>query len=62
MLLTVARIPSRLVVGVSRRDAFRAHAWVESLGEVVLGDRQRGGFVPIVPAPHSTPAPTTCPE
>ena len=58
MLLSLARIPSHLVVGVSRRDSFGAHAWVESRGTVIFGGSQRDGFVPILPAPPAS----TCPE
>jgi hypothetical protein len=46
MLLAVARVPARLVIGVSRPGStFAAHAWVESRGRVVLGGAQAHDFV-----------------
>jgi Transglutaminase-like superfamily len=58
MLLTIARIPAKLVVGVTRAEsAFRAHAWVECGGVVVLGGAQSQGFTPLLRAPaHSRPS------
>jgi len=50
MLLAVARIPARLVVGVSnpgRKDLLRAHAWVECGGKVVLGGARASEFSPL---------------
>ena len=48
MLLAVARVPARLVVGVSRPDSsMRAHAWVESEGRVILGGAQAEHFRPL---------------
>jgi hypothetical protein len=58
MLLTIARIPATLVVGVTRAEsAFRAHAWVECDGVVVLGGAQSQGFTPLLRVPaHSRPS------
>jgi Transglutaminase-like superfamily len=54
MLLTVARIPSRLVIGVSRPgSAFAAHAWVECRGRIIVGAGQAADFVPLPPASAS---------
>lgn len=48
MLLAISRVPSRLVIGVSRPGStFSAHAWVESRGRVVLGGAQAADFVPL---------------
>ena len=55
LLLTIARVPSNLVIGVARSDAaFRAHAWVESGGVVVLGGAQARGLVPLVRMSRAT--------
>ncbi len=49
MLLSIARIPAHLVVGVGRAESvFRAHAWVECGGVVVLGGAQERGLTPIL--------------
>lgn len=57
MLLTIARIPANLVVGVARAEsAFRAHAWVESAGVVVLGGAQSQGFTPLLRVGSSPPS------
>ena len=49
MLLSIARIPAHLVVGVTRAEsALRAHAWVECGGVVVLGGAQSHGFTPLL--------------
>jgi hypothetical protein len=65
MLLTMARIPANLVVGVARAEsAFRAHAWVECGGVVVLGGVQSHGFTPLLRVPASSrPSPfsLSCP-
>ena len=38
LILSVIRVPARLVIGVERGAAeFGAHAWVESNGRVILG-------------------------
>ena len=57
MLLSIARIPANLVVGVTRDDsAFRAHAWVECGGVVVLGGSRSQVFTPLLhPALSSRP-------
>ena len=48
MLLSVSRVPARLVIGVSRPGStFSAHAWVECRGRVVLGAAQAADFVPL---------------
>ena len=48
MLLAVARVPARLVIGVSHPGStFAAHAWVECRGRVVLGAAQAADFVPL---------------
>jgi hypothetical protein len=57
MLLTIARIPANLVVGVARAEsAVRAHAWVESGGVVVLGGTQSQGFTPLLRVGSSPPS------
>jgi transglutaminase-like putative cysteine protease len=56
LLLSIARIPARLVVGVSRDGVLRAHAWVESGGVIVLGGAPAPEFAPLPP-----PSPTSCP-
>jgi hypothetical protein len=56
LLLSIVRVPARLVVGVSRDGVLRAHAWVESGGAIVLGARDAGGCAPLPP-----PSPTSCP-
>ena len=65
MLLTMARIPANLVVGVARAEsAFRAHAWVECGGVVVLGGVQSHGFTPLLRVPassRSSPFSLSCP-
>ena len=57
MLLAMAGLPARLVIGVGResreaiasgeRSAPRAHAWVEIQGHVVFGGAQAHGLVPL---------------
>jgi hypothetical protein len=37
VLLARSGIESRIVVGVSNRESFQAHAWVESNGSILLG-------------------------
>jgi hypothetical protein len=55
MLLTMARIPAHIVVGVARAEsALRAHAWVECGGVVVLGGSRSQGFTPLLHAPLSS--------
>jgi hypothetical protein len=54
MLLTAMRIPSRLVIGVSRRETLNAHAWVEHNGSVVLGAAHVNGLEPLS-SPVSSP-------
>ena len=55
MLLWLVRIPANLVVGVARAEsAFRAHAWVECDGFVVLGGSQSQGFTPLLRMPASS--------
>ena len=59
MLLSMARIPAHLLVGVARFGSnLRAHAWVECCGDVVLGGAQAEGLTPLLraPAPSSSPA------
>ena len=57
MLLTIARVPAHLVVGVSRAPGLRAHAWVESGGRVVLGGAQAQGLTPLLfPSSETTPS------
>jgi len=54
LLLSIARIPAHLVVGVSRAEpTFRAHAWVECGGAVVLGGVQARGLTPLPRTPAS---------
>ena len=54
ILLSRARIPAHLVLGVSRAaPTLRAHAWVESGGVVVHGGAGVPGFAPLL---RSTPA------
>lgn len=49
MLLSVYRVPSRLVVGVARPGAaLRAHAWVECDGRILLGAAHAHGLTPLV--------------
>jgi hypothetical protein len=58
MMLSVARVPSHLVVGVAREapDDLRAHAWVVCGGQIVLGGPQATNFLPLVRAiPRSCP-------
>jgi hypothetical protein len=63
LLLRTLRIPSHLVVGVTRpsheAQTLRAHAWVVSGGVVVLGGSLAPEFVPLVPASPSAVA--SCP-
>jgi hypothetical protein len=65
LLLSVARIPAQLVVGVSRAEPiFRAHAWVECGGAVVLGAAQAQGLTPLLRAPAAesrSTVPSSCP-
>ena len=65
LLLSIARIPANLVVGVARAEsAFRAHAWVECGGVAILGGAQSHGFTPLLRAPASSrPSPfsASCP-
>ena len=57
MLLSIARIPANLVVGVTRAESvLRAHAWVESDGVVILGGTQSPGFTPLLRVPASRPS------
>jgi hypothetical protein len=61
-LLSMIRIPAHLVVGVSRSKLFeslRAHAWVESRGDVLIGDFRSREFAPILPPSRSTAS--SCP-
>jgi hypothetical protein len=63
LLLFIVRIPAHLVVGVSRQGGpeplLRAHAWVESRGNVLIGGVQAPEFVSILPASGSTAS--SCP-
>ncbi|TAL11937.1 MAG: lasso peptide biosynthesis B2 protein, partial [Nitrospirae bacterium] len=44
-------IASTLQIGVVRHNGvFAAHAWLEHNGQVVFGQQERDGFVPLVPA------------
>jgi Transglutaminase-like superfamily len=64
ILLSIARIPAHLVVGVARAEStFRAHAWVECCGDVVLGGAQAEGLTPLLRAPATSPsaAASSCP-
>ena len=64
MLLSIAGIPANLVVGVARAEsAFRAHAWVECGGVVVLGGSRSQGFTQLhAPLSSRPPAvPASCP-
>jgi Transglutaminase-like superfamily len=64
MLLSIARIPAHLLVGVARLGSnLRAHAWVECCGDVVLGGAQAEGLAPLLraPATSSSPAASSCP-
>ena len=61
MLLTIARIPAHLVVGVSRQEpTLRAHAWVECDGVVVLGGAQAQGLTPLLGTRPSRPSSLAC--
>jgi hypothetical protein len=58
MMLSVARVPSHLVVGVAREAPadLRAHAWVICGGQIVLGGLQATNFLPLARAiPRSCP-------
>lgn len=64
MLLSIARIPAHVVVGVARVEStVRAHAWVECCGDVVLGGAQAEGLTPLLRAPATSfsPAASSCP-
>jgi hypothetical protein len=65
MLLSLARIPAHLVVGVSRSDAtLRAHAWVECGGAMVLGGAQAQGLTPLLdtsPSSRLSAVGSSCP-
>jgi hypothetical protein len=51
MLLTVARIRARVIIGVDRSAAgLTAHAWVESDGRILLGGAHAKGFTPLTSA------------
>jgi hypothetical protein len=56
LLLSILRVPARLVVGVSRDGVLRAHAWVACGGVIVLGGTPAPEFAPLPP-----PSPTSCP-
>jgi Transglutaminase-like superfamily len=57
ILLSAARQPARLIVGVSRAEStVRAHAWVECRGDVVLGGAQAAGYAPLVGGSSSAPS------
>jgi len=49
VLLTRGGYPSQLHIGVAKgeRGQFKAHAWVESEGKVVIGGSELGGFTPL---------------
>ena len=49
VLLTRGGYPSQLHIGVAKgeRGQFKAHAWVESEGKVVIGGSEIGGFTPL---------------
>jgi hypothetical protein len=49
VMLTRRGYPSRLHLGVAKgeRGQFKAHAWVESEGKVVMGGSELGGFTPL---------------
>jgi len=51
LLLAAHGHAATLRVGVARSDdgEFRAHAWIESEGEAVLGDPRTDSFVPLPP-------------
>jgi hypothetical protein len=64
MLLSCARVPAHLVLGVSRAaSTLRAHAWVECGGAVVHGGAHVAGFAPLVPhlPASSSSVPSSCP-
>jgi len=49
VMLTRGGYPSQLHIGVAKGEQgqFKAHAWVESEGRVVIGGSQLGGFTPL---------------
>ena len=49
VLLTRRGYPSQLHIGVAKgeRGQFKAHAWVESEGKVVIGGSELTGFTPL---------------
>ena len=50
VLLARGGCPSRLsigVIGVAPAASFRAHAWVETRDEMVVGGRERAGYRPV---------------
>ena len=63
LLLSIIKIPAHLVVAVTRskqpESPLRAHAWVESRGDVLIGDSRSQEFVPILP--RSRPTASSCP-
>jgi hypothetical protein len=64
LLLSCARVPAHLVLGVSRAaSTLRAHAWVECGGAVVHGGAHVAGFAPLVPhlPASSSSVPSSCP-
>ena len=53
VLLTWNGHPADLCIGVARgtNGKFRAHAWVESQGRIVIGGRERWEYSPLRPLP-----------
>jgi len=47
VLLARGGRPSRLSIGIAPESKLRAHAWVESRSEVVVGGRARPGYRPV---------------
>src|SRR5215217_8797221 len=49
VMLTRRGYPSQLHIGVAKgeRGQFKAHAWVESEGKVIMGGSELGGFTPL---------------
>ena len=60
-MLRLARIPGRLVIGVSRRAEFHAHAWVESGGDVILGAAQAEGMTALLSSSSNPSNTASCP-
>ena len=47
VMLARGGCPSRLSIGIARSASLRAHAWVESRNEMVVGGRERARYRPV---------------